>query len=153
MQRVLFVCLGNICRSPTAEGIFREKLAQSHLAEQVECDSCGTAAYHIGKAPDARSQQAAKQQGYDLSRLRARQVQGSDFEQFDIICAMDRANYDDLMAQASPEHHHKIHLFLSFAPDLEETEVPDPYYGGEQGFKQVIKLCEAAADGLLKRLA
>ncbi|MFY0664016.1 MAG: low molecular weight phosphotyrosine protein phosphatase [Natronospirillum sp.] len=151
--KVLFVCLGNICRSPTAHGVFLKKVQAAGLASRVEIDSAGTAAYHIGKAPDARSQRAAQQQGYDLSALRARQVTAEDFADFDYVLAMDHQNLSELrVLHASIESSARCtpQLFLSFlqaagSPD----EVPDPYYGGADGFKEVLRLCEEAADALL----
>jgi len=149
---VLLVCMGNICRSPTAEGVLRVHLETSGLAEAVEVDSAGTHAYHIGEPPDRRSQSAAKVRGYDLSGLRARKVCGADFIRFDHILAMDRDNLALLRQACPPEHHHKLKLFLEFAENFEEEEVPDPYYGGPAGFDHVLDLVEDAARGLIVAL-
>jgi protein-tyrosine phosphatase len=150
--RVLFVCLGNICRSPTAEAAFRAIAAREAPELGIEADSAGTAAYHIGHPPDARSQEAARRRGYDLAPLRARKVQLADFDDFDLVLAMDRENLDDLRAIAPPRSHERIRLFLEFAPDAEEREVPDPYYGGPKGFEQVLDFVEAASHGLVRHL-
>ncbi|MBD2859076.1 low molecular weight phosphotyrosine protein phosphatase [Spongiibacter sp. KMU-158] len=146
---VLFVCLGNICRSPTAHGVFEQMLLEQGLAEQVEVDSAGTGDWHIGRPPDARMQAAAKQRGYDLSHLRARQVSAQDFHNFDYVLAMDKSNFSDLQAMQPHNSRGKLSLFLDFAPQQHLREVPDPYYGGEAGFYEVIDLVEAAAQGLL----
>lgn len=150
---VLFVCMGNICRSPTAEAVFRHKLAQHALATQVGHDSAGTHAYHVGEAPDGRSQTHATRRGYRMNDLRARQVHAEDFAAFDLILAMDKQNLRLLQQQCPPGLRHKISLFLDFADGLQGQEVPDPYYGGADGFETVLDLCEAAADGLLAHLA
>lgn len=144
--------MGNICRSPTAEGVFAKLLHSTNLKNQFYLDSAGTHAYHLDEAPDQRSQQAAMKRGINLSHLRARQVNQQDFSQFDYILAMDRQNYANLLAVTPMQHQHKIQLFLDFAPELQVTDVPDPYYGGKDGFEQVLDLCEAAALGLLNRL-
>ncbi|MFD2228587.1 low molecular weight protein-tyrosine-phosphatase [Alkalimarinus sediminis] len=150
MIKVLFVCLGNICRSPTAHGVFDGVLKREKLTSKVLVDSAGTAAWHIGKSPDERSQLAAKNRGYDLSYLSARQVEPSDFEGFDYILAMDKSNYANLIEQSSPAFHHKIKLFLDYAQTFTESEVPDPYYGGAKGFDRVLDLVEDACEGLLR---
>lgn len=151
---VLFVCLGNICRSPTAEGIFNHKLDQTELSELVFVDSAGTSAHHVGESPDPRAQEEAKRAGYDLSFIRSRQVRDVDFHEFDLIVAMDDSNYYNLKDLApDSDYHDKIKLFLAdFAPQLPKREVPDPYYGGKQGFVEVIELIEAASDGLIEHL-
>ena len=149
---VLFVCLGNICRSPVAEGVFLHKIEQAGLSGQVVVDSAGTAAWHVGKAPDSRMIKAAGLRGYDLSSLRARQAVAADFEKFDYILAMDQENYDSLCQIRPPTAQAKLALFLDYASGVEETEVPDPYYGGQEGFYHVIELVEAATDGLIKSL-
>lgn len=150
--RILFVCMGNICRSPTAEGVFGHLLAQSPLSERIEIDSAGTIAHHVGETPDRRSQAAARKRGVDLSSLRARQVQRSDFAAFDLILAMDRDNLDSMTRICPPHLADKLELFLHYANEYEETEVPDPYYGGQDGFEHVLDLVEAASNGLLRSL-
>ncbi len=151
-MKILFVCLGNICRSPSAEGVFRQKLEQAGLHDQVEVDSAGTHAYHVGSPPDARAAAAAARRGVDLSGLRGRQVRPADFVYYDYILAMDRENLADLERMSAPEQRHKIRLFLDFASDDTGTEVPDPYYGGSDGFERVLDMLEQAADGLLRVL-
>ncbi|TVP91674.1 MAG: low molecular weight phosphotyrosine protein phosphatase [Pseudomonadaceae bacterium] len=148
-MKVLFVCLGNICRSPSAEGVFRQRLAL-RPSLQVTVDSAGTAGYHIGKSPDTRSMAAARKRGIDISGLRARQVTAEDFHRFDLILAMDRSNLSDLR-RLDPGNGAELRLFMEYAPD-QPLEVPDPYYGGEQGFEQVLDMLEAAADALLDEL-
>jgi len=150
--RVLFVCLGNICRSPTAEGVFRAALARDAPELEVEVDSAGTAAYHVGEPPDSRTQAAARRRGYDLSALRARVVEPADFERFDLILAMDEENADSLRRRAPRDKRDRVKLFLEFAGDVDETEVPDPYYGGGSGFERVLDLVEAASRGLIEHL-
>jgi protein-tyrosine phosphatase len=147
--KVLFVCMGNICRSPTAEGVTRA-LAEKHgIVGFFEFDSAGTHGYHIGNPPDARARQAAAKRGYDLSSLKARQVNEFDFERFDRILAMDRDNLE-LLRQACPaELHGKLGLFLEYATRSTSDEVPDPYYGGPEGFERVLDMIEDAAGGLL----
>jgi protein-tyrosine phosphatase len=146
---VLFVCLGNICRSPTAEGVFAHKAIEKGVRLRV--DSAGTAGYHHGAAPDKRSQDVASARGYNLSKLKCRKVSETDFEKFDYIIAMDRANVSDLKRKCPSEYEHKIQLFLDYA-NSEFDEVPDPYYGGKQGFELVLDLIEEASDGLLAKL-
>jgi protein-tyrosine phosphatase len=152
--RILMVCMGNICRSPTAEGVLRAKMAQAGLAKLVQIDSAGTHNYHPGSPPDERSQQHALARGYDLSKLRARQVQEVDFERFDMIFAMDWDNLALLQADSPPAHQSKLQLFMQHADQsLKLGEVvPDPYYGGSAGFEQVLSLLEAASDGLVRKL-
>ena len=152
--RILFVCMGNICRSPTAEGVLRAKLAQAGLSAHVMVDSAGTHNFHPGSPPDQRSQQYALQRGYDLSRLRARQISDSDYAQFDMIFAMDWDNLALLQADCPPAHAHKLQLFMQHA-DLNTAHdeiVPDPNHGTESGFEQVLDLLEAASDGLVNKL-
>lgn len=149
MVRVLFVCLGNICRSPTAEGVFRDLVAREGLASQVEADSAGTYAYHEGEAPDSRSQAEALGRGYDLSVLRARKVRRQDFEDFDYVLAMDASNLSDLQSQCPPDAKARVELFLTYARGTSLSEVPDPYSGGPQGFSKVLDLVEDACRGLL----
>jgi protein-tyrosine phosphatase len=150
---VLFVCLGNICRSPTAHGVFLHKLAQEpQLAQWLEVDSAGTAAYHVGNPPDPRSTEVALRRGYDLSPLRARAVSTQDFERYRYILAMDRQNYANLKAICPSHYEGHLGMFLDFA-GLNGAEVPDPYYThGDRGFEEVLDLVEAAADGLLEHL-
>src|ERR1700743_3513649 len=148
-MKILFVCLGNICRSPTAEIVFREIVAREAPDLAIEIDSAGTAAYHVGAPPDSRTRQAALRRGYDMSALRARVVEPQDFGRFDLILAMDRQNFDTLRQRAPAMVHVRIRLFLDFAPEADTTEVPDPYYGGPNGFEEVLDLVEAAAHGLL----
>lgn len=150
MTRVLFICMGNICRSPTAEGVFRRMVEQQGLAGQIIADSAGTHDYHIGDAPDARSQAAAARRGYDLSGLRARQIVHNDFSTFDYLLAMDETNLRLLQQQCPDDCRERLKLFLEFADDGALREVPDPYYGGAQGFEQVLDLVEQAAQGLLR---
>jgi protein-tyrosine phosphatase len=151
-MKILFVCLGNICRSPTAEIVFREIVAREAPDLRIEVDSAGTASYHVGSPPDSRTRQAALRRGYDMSALRARVVEPQDFGRFDLILAMDRQNFDALRQGAPTAAHARIRLFLEFAPDAGETEVPDPYYGGPNGFEEVLDLVEAAARGLLQHV-
>jgi protein-tyrosine phosphatase len=149
---VLMVCLGNICRSPTAEAVLRAIAAREAPELRIHIDSAGTADYHIGSPPDKRSQAAALRRGYDMSSLRARRVELADFERFDLILAMDRANFEELQRSAPRAHRERVRLFLEFAPDALTHEVPDPYYGGPNGFEEVLDLVEAASRGLLQFL-
>lgn len=150
--RVLFVCMGNICRSPTAEAVFRHAVSQAGLKNTIECDSAGTHDYHVGEPPDRRAQQAALGRGYDMSNLRARQVGKKDFEQFDYVVAMDRHNLTLLKDQCPKQHAHKLALFCDFNDNYAGREVPDPYYGGPHGFEQVLDMIEAVSDSLIARL-
>lgn len=147
---VLFVCLGNICRSPTAEGVFRKLVSEAGMAHRIRVDSAGTHAYHVGDPPDARAQQAAARRGIDLSGLRGRQATRRDFEEFDYLLAMDRENLDNLLGIAPPRLRTRARLLLEFAPECGFIEVPDPYWGGASGFERVLDLVEAAATGLLE---
>jgi len=150
-MRVLFVCLGNICRSPTAEGVLRHKLREAGLADQVEVASAGTGDWHVGKAPDKRSQAAAKLRGYDLSAQRAQQVSRADFATYDLILAMDNNNLRHLKTLQPARGKAELDLFLQrFESELDE--VPDPYYDGDQGFEQVLDLIERACDLLVIEL-
>lgn len=153
MTRILFVCLGNICRSPTAEGVARElaRREAAHLALQF--DSAGTADYHNGDPPDARSVRAAFARGYDLSALRARQLQREDFLRFDLLLAMDEDNLAGMLRMAPPSHAHRARLFLDYAPHAGLRSVPDPYYGDAAGFERVIDLTEQGVRGLLRDLS
>ena len=152
MTRVLFVCLGNICRSPTAHGVFEAKVREQGLQDQIEVDSCGTGDWHIGHPPDRRAAAEAARRGFPLDHLRARQVRSQDFEQFDYILAMDQQNLADLRAMCPPYFTGHLGLFLPFAPDNPTDEVPDPYYGGDEGFTRVFDMVEAASDGLLREI-
>nr|WP_256969464.1 low molecular weight protein-tyrosine-phosphatase [Crenothrix polyspora] len=146
---VLFVCMGNICRSPTAEGVFAKLVKDNRVDNHFVIDSAGTHAYHIGDAPDLRSQKAASDRGVALSHLRARKVNITDFEKFDFILAMDAENHANLMALCPDSHKTKVQYFLDYAPQLKTREVPDPYYGGKYGFEKVLDMIEAAALGFL----
>ncbi len=152
MIKVLLVCMGNICRSPTAEGVFRRQVEAAGLAKQIHIDSAGTHDYHVGSAPDGRAQTAAAKRGYDLSRLRGRQVGQPDFRDFDYILAMDMDNLTRMQAQCPAEHAHKIGLFLEYSKNFLEREVPDPYYGGGAGFEKVLDMVEDAGQGLLAHI-
>jgi protein-tyrosine phosphatase len=151
-MRVLFVCMGNICRSPTAEGVFRHLVAQRAPRLDIEVDSAGTHDYHVGEPPDARAVAAAALRGIDLRAIRARQVQDADFTRFDLIIAMDRLNRE-ILRQRSPEQFAgRIRLFMEFAGRGDASDVPDPYYGGPLGFEQVLDLAEEASEGLLREI-
>lgn len=141
--------MGNICRSPTAEGAFVKLVHEKRVAERFSIDSAGTHAYHVGDAPDLRAQQAARERGIDLSGLRARQVIMGDFEDFDLLLVMDGDNYEILMRKCPAIYQHKIKYLLDYAPHYKDKEVPDPYYGGSYGFERVLDMVEAAAEGLL----
>lgn len=150
--KVLFVCMGNICRSPTAEAVFRQYVERDGLAASIEIDSAGTHDYHIGEAPDSRTQLAAKQRGYDMSGLRGRQVEAADFSKFDYVLAMDDANLSILKRMRPHNALSHLGLFLEFAERHAEREVPDPYYGGAAGFERVLDMVEDAANGLLQHI-
>jgi protein-tyrosine phosphatase len=152
MTHVLFVCLGNICRSPTAQVVFRAAIARAGLAQLVDCDSAGTGDWHVGNPPDPRAVAHAARRGYDLRPLRARQVCGEDFERFDCILAMDRAVLGELSALRPPGFAGHLGLFLDLAPALGLRDVPDPYQGGPEGFERVLDLVEAASDALAARV-
>jgi protein-tyrosine phosphatase len=152
VMRVLFVCMGNICRSPSAEGVFRHALSRRAPQVTIEIDSAGTHDYHVGEAPDARALAAARRRGIDISQLRARNVMPDDFERFDLILAMDEENMRELKRRAQRAHHERIRLVMEYAPSATRRDVPDPYYGGEQGFEEVLDLLEEAADGLIDAL-
>jgi protein-tyrosine phosphatase len=152
-HRLLFVCLGNICRSPIAQGVFAHVAAQAGVSDQFELDSAGTGAWHVGNPPDARAQASALMRGIDLSDQRARQVRSKDFETFDMILAMDQSNHTELLDLAPQSRAGKVQLFLGPGYDPIEREVPDPYYGGNQGFEEVLDLVEAGSRELLARLA
>ncbi len=150
--RVLFVCMGNICRSPTAEGVFRHAVAAAGLEQKIIVDSAGTHGYHLGHPPDHRTQTAAAQRGYDLANLRARQVTGQDFVESDFIVAMDLDNLAQLRQLAPRQHLGKLSLFMEYSSARRGEEVPDPYYGGSQGFELVLDMAEDAAAGLLEHI-
>ncbi len=148
---VLFVCLGNICRSPTAHAVFRHKIEQTKF--DIKYDSCGTAAYHKGASPDKRSRKHGEFRGYNFSKLHARPIKASDFEHYDLILAMDKSNFDDLRSICPDDKKDKIKLCLDYASNFpDEDEVPDPYYGGDAGFELVLDLIEDACDGLIYNL-
>ncbi len=149
---VLFVCMGNICRSPTAQGVFEYLVQDEGLAGHIHIDSAGTHAYHVGESPDRRAMEAASRRGIDMGTQRARRVSEVDFQRFDLVLAMDRDNYNDLLALCPAEQAGKIRLFLEFAPQAGSEEVPDPYYGGGTGFERVLDLVEQAARGLLMEI-
>jgi len=151
MVNVLFVCMGNICRSPTAEGYFQHIVEAAGLTDQIKTDSAGTHAYHIGSPPDNRAQAAAGKRGIDLSSLRGRKVENRDFKQFDYVLAMDSSNHADLEDVAGGVADN-LYMFLEFAENFAEREVPDPYYGGDHGFEQVLDLIEDASRGLLNEI-
>jgi protein-tyrosine phosphatase len=150
--RVLFVCTGNICRSPTAEGVLRHRAQALGLHKRIVADSAGTLDYHVGEPPDRRTQAAAQRRGYDLSRLRARQVRPDDFLRFDYLLGLADEHASWLRREAPAEHHRKIGLLLDYAPELGRRDVPDPYYGSKEGFEIVLDLIERAADGLMVEL-
>jgi protein-tyrosine phosphatase len=151
-RKVLMVCMGNICRSPTAEGVLRHKLHEAGLHDLVVVDSAGTHAYHVGDPPDNRSMQHARRRGYDLSALRARRVADADFERFDLILAMDWDNYALLEEQCPPQHRAKLRRLSEFARRHDSPVVPDPYYSGAEGFERVLDLIEDACEGLVDHL-
>jgi protein-tyrosine phosphatase len=148
-HRLLFVCLGNICRSPMAEGVFRHVIEEEGVAGLFQIDSAGLGDWHVGQAPDRRAQSAAHRRGIDISGQRARQVTHADYARFDLLLAMDDSNYQELVQLAPKEARHKIRYFLDFAPQLGTRDVPDPFYGGREGFDQALDLIENAARGLL----
>lgn len=152
MVKVLFVCMGNICRSPTAEVVFRAKVIEAGLEDSITIDSVGTHDYHIGDPPDLRTQNAAKQRGYDMSKLRGRQVEVADFARFDYILAMDNANMSILYRMCPQDYQDRLGMFLQYSQNHQEREVPDPYYGGDRGFENVLDMVEDAAAGLLMHI-
>ncbi len=150
--KVLFVCMGNICRSPTAEAVFRARVEEAGLADTIRIDSAGTHDYHIGDPPDTRTQRAAAKRGYDMSALRGRQVERADFGRFDYVLAMDNANLSILQRLRPDDAASHLGLFLQFAARHHEREVPDPYYGGADGFERVLDMVEDASAGLLAHI-
>lgn len=154
MTRILFVCTGNICRSPTAEGVARHFIETGGLGARVEVDSAGTQGYHAGEAPDPRTQKAAKLRGYDLSRLRARKLEPSDFQTFDLLLAMDRGHLEAMRRLCPPVYQPRLRLFMEFdGSGRFDDEVPDPYYGGPRGFDVVLDMCEHGVRGLLETIS
>lgn len=149
---VLFVCLGNICRSPTAHGVFLAKVAEQGLSGKISVDSAGTADWHVGRSPDPRAIGEAATRGYDLSELLGRQAEESDFDRFDYILAMDEENLSGLQGLCPPAYQGHLGLMLEFAPEQSLIAVPDPYYGGDEGFGEVMDLLEEACDGLLAQI-
>lgn len=147
--KILIVCMGNICRSPTAEAVFRAKVREAGLEKHVKVDSAGTHGFHAGEAPDARAQRAAKKRGYELENLVARQITKEDFTNYDLILAMDWDNHALLQQIAPRQFHHKIKLLMSFATEHESAVVPDPYYGGPDGFEVVLDYVEDASANLV----
>lgn len=151
MQKILFVCSGNICRSPTAQGIAQHWIGIYGLSDLVSVDSAGTHGYHAGEAPDPRAQKAALRRGYDLSRLRARKLVPRDYEEFDLLLAMDDGHLQIMRRQCPPQHVEKVKRLMDYAAAGQSVEVPDPYYGGEAGFDVVLDLCEDGVQGLLRQ--
>ena len=150
MVAVLFVCMGNICRSPMAEGAFRNVINESTFSQEVTIDSAGTIGYHAGSPPDPRAIETSKRNGVSIAKQRSRKVQDSDFAAFDYILAMDRDNYNDLMERCPPEYQGRISMFLAHAPNLPINEMPDPYYGHDNEFDTCFAAAMDAADGLLQ---
>lgn len=150
--KVLFVCMGNICRSPTAEGVFRHILRQKNLSDQVEVDSAGTHGYHAGEAPDQRTQRAAAIRSYNLSEMRARKVAAQDLDYFDLILAMDHNNLGVLKRICPPDKHDRLGLLMSYSKNFDDDEVPDPYYGLGHRFDLVLDMIEDAANGLVESI-
>ncbi len=150
--KVLFVCMGNICRSPTAEGVFLSLIKERNIEDQFVIDSAGTHAFHVSEAPDLRAQKTAEDRGISLSKIRSRKIESDDFEEFDYILAMDDDNFERLMLASPDQFKNKIKYFLDFAPHLGTSEVPDPYYGGKYGFERVLDMVEDASVGFLDYL-
>ncbi len=150
--RILFVCLGNICRSPMAEGVFRSVVESRGLSDKFEIDSAGTGAWHVGSPPDERAQKVLLDNGMDISGLRARQIKRNDFESFDYIIAMDQSNYSNIVKLNPDVADGKVHMMLGFASHVGEVDVPDPYYGGDEGFEHVLYLVREASEGILASL-
>lgn len=152
MTKVLFVCMGNICRSPMAEGMFRHAIKAAGLESQVQIDSAGTHSYHVGSPPDVRAQQASKKRGIDISSQRSRQVTAKDFSEYDYLLVMDGANYAHLIRRAPPEHQPKVRRLLSFSRKYPNLDVPDPYYGGTQGFEENLDMIQDAVSHLVREI-
>lgn len=152
MAEVLFVCLGNICRSPMAEGVFRERVREAGLSSEITVDSAATHGFHTGEGPDRRAQQVLRQRRIDVSSIRARTVEPADFERFDYILGMDESNLEDLRVMQPAGYGGYLGLLLDFARDSDTRAVPDPYYGGAHGFDRALDLIEESAEGLLERL-
>lgn len=152
MLNVLFVCTGNICRSPTAEGVFRAMVERAGLAQHVSVDSCGTHDYHVGDPPDPRACAHAKRRGYDITALRARMLDRDDFERFDLLIALDRGHEQILRRRAPPSAKDKVRLLMGYVPELGLREVPDPYFGGPEDFERALDLIERAAERLLAEI-
>ncbi len=152
MMRILFVCMGNICRSPMAQGVFEKLLGDHGLSDRVLVDSAGTHAYHLGKAPDERAVRAARERGVEIAHLRARQVEPGDFDEYDLVVVMDEQNYDALRFISAERHRHKLKFLLDYAPHLKTRNLPDPYYGTDMGFERVLDMIEDACTGLLHHL-
>lgn len=152
MIKVLFVCTGNICRSPTADGVFRKIVREAGLEDQIIVDSCGLSAYHVGELPDPRSREMAESRGVDLSDIRSRKIKPGDYVQFDYILAMDDGHLRDMRRQAPGSSQNRIELFLDYHPDMGGQSVPDPYYGGANGFVHVFDMIEEASNNLLTQI-
>lgn len=152
MIKVLFVCTGNICRSPTADGVFRTIVEAAGLSEKIAVDSCGLSAYHVGELADPRSREMAQSRGYNLNDIRSRKIKPGDYVQFDYILAMDDGHLHDMRRQAPAANHHKIELFLDYHPDMAGKSVPDPYYGGANGFSNVFDMIEQTSNKLLDHI-
>ncbi|MEE9492498.1 MAG: low molecular weight protein-tyrosine-phosphatase [Gammaproteobacteria bacterium] len=150
--KVLFVCMGNICRSPTGQGVFESLVRKQGLEDVIEIDSAGTHAFHVGEPPDSRATSTARLRNIDLSTQRARKVNDRDYEVYDYILAMDNSNLEDLRIRCPEEHQLKLYRLLDFSRKAEISEVPDPYYGGSKGFERVLDLVEDGAEGLLKHI-
>ena len=152
MIKVLLVCTGNICRSPTAEGVFRALVETEGLGARITTDSAGTSGFHVGEAPDRRSAAAARKRGVELCELRARKVKAGDFDAFDLVLAMDRSHLQLLRQMCPKGREDRVRMFLDFAPELGITDVPDPYYGAGDGFERVLDMVEAGSRGLLAHI-
>lgn len=150
INSVLFICMGNLCRSPSAEAVFRHKITEQGI--DLTIDSAGTSGSHVREKPDHRAVKAGEARGYSFDKLRARKVTAQDFSEFDMVIAMDKDNIRELKKVAPAEQHHKIVLFLDFADSFDDSEVPDPYYGGARGFQLVLDMLEAASEGLIDKL-